>query len=242
MRKQLYHLIYFLSNTGIRIGEARHVKWSDVRFDQACQSDSEQICEVRIGTQGKTGEQRFVQAQSSLNDIMKKWKYVSPYKKPDDYVWFGQSKKAKDNEQVKIGDVTGTFQAMLERIPYNNRPDGLLYDADGQRRVIYSLRHTYATLRLTEGNVALQDLAINMGCKVAMIEKHYSHVVSSQRRDAITQTKIKPKDAELTKAPVNSIAGFDSSDKVVLRVVEQYRMEKIDEATFLKIVGSGAQI
>ncbi len=45
-----------------------------------------------------------------------------------------------------------------------------------QKRVFYSLRHTYATLALTNDKVPIHTLAKQMGTSVTMIEKHYSHL------------------------------------------------------------------
>jgi integrase len=45
-----------------------------------------------------------------------------------------------------------------------------------QKRVFYSLRHTYATLALTHDKVPIHTLAKQMGTSVLMIEKHYSHL------------------------------------------------------------------
>lgn len=67
---------------------------------------------------------------------------------------------------------------VLRNLPFIDRKDGLLYDRDGDRRSIYSLRHTYATMRLEKGDVSIYDLSLNMGCKVKKIENHYSHVVT----------------------------------------------------------------
>ena len=47
-------------------------------------------------------------------------------------------------------------------------------DTHGNKRTIYSLRHTYATFRLQEG-VHQFILARNMGTSTAMLEKHYGH-------------------------------------------------------------------
>jgi len=44
-----------------------------------------------------------------------------------------------------------------------------------QNRVLYSLRHTYATLLLEHDKIDIHLLATQMGTSVAMIEKHYSH-------------------------------------------------------------------
>lgn len=47
----------------------------------------------------------------------------------------------------------------------------------GQKRVLYSLRHTYATLALTyDKNAEIRTLAKQMGTSVQMIEKHYDHL------------------------------------------------------------------
>jgi len=45
-----------------------------------------------------------------------------------------------------------------------------------KNRVLYSLRHTYATLALTHDNVSIHTLAKQMGTSVGMIERHYSHL------------------------------------------------------------------
>jgi integrase len=45
-----------------------------------------------------------------------------------------------------------------------------------KRRVLYSLRHTYATIALQIDNVEIHTLAVQMGTSVAMIEQHYSHL------------------------------------------------------------------
>ena len=54
------------------------------------------------------------------------------------------------------------------------RDAGAEKDAHGNKRTIYSLRHTYATFRLQEG-VHQFVLAKNMGTSVVMLEKHYGH-------------------------------------------------------------------
>jgi integrase len=51
----------------------------------------------------------------------------------------------------------------------------LLKDSSGQRRTLYSLRHTYATQSLASG-VDIHTLARQMGTSVLMIERHYSKI------------------------------------------------------------------
>ena len=52
----------------------------------------------------------------------------------------------------------------------------LISPITNKKRVLYSLRHTYATLALTHDKVSIHTLAKQMGTSVAMIEQHYSHL------------------------------------------------------------------
>ncbi len=52
-----------------------------------------------------------------------------------------------------------------------------------QKRVLYSLRHTYATLLLEHDSIDIHLLATQMGTSVAMIEKHYSHATVRNAMD-----------------------------------------------------------
>ena len=64
---------------------------------------------------------------------------------------------------------------------------GLRENNDGELRTLYSLRHTYATMRVNE--VPVYQLAINMGTSVEMIENFYGHSRSSDSLFASTVTK-----------------------------------------------------
>ena len=54
-----------------------------------------------------------------------------------------------------VASFKGGFQRALKEA-------GVLFASDGKKRVPYSLRHTYATMRLAEG-VSVFQLAANMG-------------------------------------------------------------------------------
>ena len=66
---------------------------------------------------------------------------------------------------------------------------GLLFQDNGQKRVPYSLRHTYATMRIAEG-VNVYKLASNMGTSVDMIEMYYGKKRTSDPRNVSEITKI----------------------------------------------------
>ena len=57
----------------------------------------------------------------------------------------------------------------------------------GQKRTIYSLRHTYATIKINE--VPICQLALNMGASVKIIEEYYSHAKSKDPKFAQSVTK-----------------------------------------------------
>jgi integrase len=69
---------------------------------------------------------------------------------------------------------------------------GVAFDRDGQRRTIYSLRHTYATFRLQEG-VNHFVLARNMGTSVKMPEQFYGHVSNRAMAGELTKSRTKEK-------------------------------------------------
>ena len=60
-------------------------------------------------------------------------------------------------------------------------------DKNGNNRTLYSLRHTYATMRINE--VPIYQLAVNMGTSVEMIEDYYSHAKVRDKEFASSMTK-----------------------------------------------------
>jgi hypothetical protein len=68
-----------------------------------------------------------------------------------------------------------------------------------------------------------------MGCTVQQIERHYSHVLTTQRRAEIT--KIKPKARPKSKATFVG-AGSDFAAEALRR----YRAGELSEAAFMEII------
>jgi integrase len=64
------------------------------------------------------------------------------------------------------------------------------FDREGDRRTIYSLRHTYATYRLQEG-VNHYVLARNMGTSVKMQEQYYGRTSNRAMADELTKHRAK---------------------------------------------------
>ena len=69
----------------------------------------------------------------------------------------------------------------------------MLLCADGSKKVIYSMRHSYCTWRLLDGRVNMDLLAGNMGTNKKMIKLYYGHVTNINFADELTKTNKKPK-------------------------------------------------
>ena len=82
-----------------------------------------------------------------------------------------------------VGSFKGGFQRALKEV-------GVLFASDGKKRVPYSLRHTYATMRLAEG-VSVFQLAANMGTSVEMLEEFYGKKRMRDPRMATELTKLR---------------------------------------------------
>ena len=61
---------------------------------------------------------------------------------------------------------------------------GLLHDKTGQKRSLYSLRHTYATQELLSGT-DIHTLAKQMGTSVRMLELHYSKLTATMAAERL---------------------------------------------------------
>ena len=223
----------FLLHSGLRVGEAREMRWSDIKFDIEVDGEEERIAEVRISRNTKRGQARFVQAQTGANRALKEWRKILPHNASTDLVWFGQNLDA-DGKPTKVTDLNKSFQSYLRNIEFDGRKDGLLNDRDGDRRSLYSLRHTYATLRLEKGDVSIYDLSLNMGCKVKQIETHYSHVVSKNRRQQITQTGRRKKHA------VDTGQGADMPNVVFMaEILRKLKAGELTDEMFVALAKSG---
>jgi hypothetical protein len=185
-RQQLRFYVLFLASTGIRSGtEARFMKWSDISLWE--DDDGIEHLKIRIRAATKRGVSRTVISQPDAVEWIRAWKSISHYKGDQDLVWYGQSKVGAP--QVPASDLNKTFQQFLRTVEHKGREGGLLFDGDGGKRSLYSIRHYYAGQRLLH-NVSYEDLRRNMGTGLAQLSRHYDHVLTEQRAAEITKTKV----------------------------------------------------
>ena len=76
---------------------------------------------------------------------------------------------------------TECFNDILESLV---RDAWLLKNSVGERRTLYSLRHTYATAELLAGT-DIHTLAKQMGTSVLMLERHYSKLTATMAADKL---------------------------------------------------------
>lgn len=185
---QQYFLI--LANTGMRVGELRNLKWNDLRTVPT-EDGPRLIANVR----GKTGVREVVFQKGSekyvkrLYDMRseevaeqaeKEGKAKADNPKPP---YDGLVICHKDGRPIQT--MKTSFNAVLKEAK-------LKAEKDGMTRTVYSLRHFYATMRLSHDTSPFL-LAKQMGTSVEMLEKFYGQTISAELAARITkgnQTKV----------------------------------------------------
>ena len=177
-RVMLTNYVLILANTGIRVGEARGLRWMDVDSEPVAKSDEVNII---LHVKGKTGIREVVARTSEVKTYFQRIWDLRCEELGD--------KPAKDEpvfchrDGKPIHSFKKGFGTLIEE-------GGVGVDRNDAKRTIYSLRHTYATFRLQEG-VNHYVLARNMGTSVKMLENFYGH--TSNRAMASELTKSKPR-------------------------------------------------
>lgn len=201
LRALLRDYVDVLLDTGARPGgELMDLKWKQVQFAMHPRSapttevdeEGEAIeltnlnrsCLMTVS--GKTGRREIAGMSSTVKAFERiiqrnygiKNSITDPFKgiavpANDDYVF-----RTKDKGKPS------SFQKLFEN--YLEEHNLLIDPRTAQKRVFYSLRHTYATMALTHDLVPLATLTVQMGTSVGMIEKHYSHL---KVREAIEQLR-----------------------------------------------------
>ena len=177
-RYLIQQYVLILANCGARIGEIRFLRWNEIETKSLGDGTKRLVASVK----GKTGERQVVFNEGSeeyvkrIYDMRKQEINNNP-----DYDGFVICKR----DGSPIGSFKKGFDSLLTYCD-------LVNDAKGQKRTLYSLRHFYATQRLSE-EVSPYLLASNMGTSVEMLERHYGQVVNDLVALEITKTKRKSK-------------------------------------------------
>lgn len=151
--EQLHDYVLFMANTGLRPDEANRLEYRDVEIVE--DEETNEII-LLIQVRGKRGVGYCKSTPNAVHPFERLLKRNLP--KPDDLIF--------------PGNHVMMFNKILEE-------QNLKFDREGNRRTAYSLRHTYISLRLTEG-ADIYQIAKNCRTSVDMIEKYYaSHIATS---------------------------------------------------------------
>ena len=151
--EQLHDKILFMANTGIRPDEANWLEYRDVQIiDDEATNETILLIEVR----GKRG----VGYCKSMPGAVLPFQRMQERNNPD------------PTDKLFPVDHKKQFNGILER-------SNLKFDRQGNRRTLYSLRHSYISFRLLEG-ADIYQIAKNCRTSVEMIEKHYAAHLRNQ--------------------------------------------------------------
>lgn len=164
--EQMHDLVLFMANTGLRPDEVLRLEYRDVNVVKD-EGTGDFILEIEV--RGKRG--------------------VGYCKSMPNAVAVFRRLKKRNN-----GKPTDRIFTSTQHVMFNNilEEEGLKFDREGQRRTLYSLRHTYICLRLMEG-ADIYQIAKNCRTSVEMIEKYYaSHIKNRLDASAINVKRVKP--------------------------------------------------
>ena len=182
MRHLLRDYIEMLLLTGMRHGtEALGVRWKDV-----CWHTQEGKRYLRIWVNGKTGGRWLIAKHAALEVLQRlHGRQTAVNSQSLETTLLGEGVETSANHLLftfsdgyQPTSLNGAFKRLM-------RDSGLLKDADGHNRTLYSLRHTYATLELLRANTDIHTLAKQMGNSAAVIERHYSKLTATMAAERL---------------------------------------------------------
>lgn len=174
-RKMLVDYVLILANTGIRTGEARTLRWRDVREVDAGTGRPK---DVILTVDGKTGIREVVSRTAAVKTYFRRIHELRIEELDGDPLT-SDSLVFCHPDGTAIGSFKKSFQSLLTACDLEK-------DSFGRARTIYSLRHTYATFRLHEG-VNHYTLSRNMGTSVQMLEQYYGHTSNLTMSEELTK-------------------------------------------------------
>lgn len=177
-RTMLRAYILFMANTGMRVGEARHLTWGDIEVRQ--NRNGTEIPVISIQAQySKNRKSRNAVGRARALKALKRWR---------DYL-DSIAEAYNDNSFIFCNERGEPIQHFREGFNAVIKEAGLDNDANGKATKFtpYTLRHTYITFRLTDAKkMSIYALAKNCGTSVQMIEEFYSDAISEDFIDELT--------------------------------------------------------
>ena len=170
-RFYLQHYFLILTNSGIRIGEARDLCWGNI-YPQSRPEGHFVVANVVGKTSTSTGRDVILDPRCERYlERLYDWRREELGKDPDP-----SEPVFCHKDGTAVLSYKKSFASLLEYA-------SLTYNTREQKRVLYSLRHTYATRTLRRAPVYF--VAKNMGTSVKMIERFYGQENLQQTTAAV---------------------------------------------------------
>lgn len=210
-RRLLYDWIGVMANTGLRNGEAHALTWSNVHLD----IDEPYLHIIR----GKTKARDVVPLDPAVGHLKaireRQREFLTSCKKNLTGNHFVFSLSDPTNKTiVPVKSFKTAFNSLLDACEFSRAKGSLPLSA-------YSLRHSYATMRLEEGT-NIYVLKDQMGTSVRMIEAHYGHVITREQRQELTKTRD-------DKQPTADMAAFNEKFDQVVDALRKDKSETVTE-------------
>jgi len=182
LRLLLRDYVLVLINTGIRAGtEAMNLQWKNIAF-----FEKDGKLYLSLNVIGKVQKYREVIVRHRVARYLQR---IQERNAVFEDMTFEEVIKLGSNEYVfrmNSKDMTTAFGRVFKRML---EKANLLEDKrNGIERTLYSCRHTYATLTLTNTKITTYVLAKHMGTSEAMIKAHYEHIEMRGKADEIAGT------------------------------------------------------
>ena len=199
MRELMFDYINVLLDTGARPGrELLDLRWQQIKASikpvvkKTGEQDEHGDVEISnlnqsvlMTVDGKTGERDIVGMKRTVDALVRIAKRNYQVEFP--LVYPLKNVARADNDDLVFVTLKGERPTNFNNMftSFLKEHNLLIDPKTKQNRVLYSLRHTYATLALEHDKVPIHTLTKQMGTSVAMIEKHYSKLKVIQAIDQL---------------------------------------------------------
>jgi integrase len=161
--------ILFLSNYGLRYGEARRVRWEQVSLHTPTKGEGGLVGQVRLdANQTKNNKHRKVIGRNG--EVFKQLRQYSNHIKKKDLLFVDND----TGEAIKKDVYYKWWHYLMRETGLSNK--GYSF---------YSLRHSFATWRIAAG-VGVERLSVMMGTDIKFIQDHYWHENLEQEIQLLT--------------------------------------------------------
>ena len=162
VRKIVQHYVLVAANSGLRVGEQRQLRWSDVQLERHSANSTEQTL-ARIHVRAETSKVRTSRTFLCRNgQYFERLREIAKPKSEDELVF-----TIDGENQITQRTMLYHWHKMIELAD--------IADRETRDLVPYSLRHFMITQRIMSG-LSFRHIGDMCGTSVAQIEKTYYHL------------------------------------------------------------------